>query len=80
MGLVLGIDVGGSTTKICGFREDRSLIEPLSVKADDPVSSIYGAFGKFTSKHKIAISDIKADTETNVEFPTFISLMMFGFR
>lgn len=59
MGIVLGIDVGGSTTKICGFRENKSLIEPLSVKADDPISSIYGAFGKFTSKHGIALNDIE---------------------
>lgn len=58
MGIVLGIDVGGSTTKICGFRENGSLIEPLSVKADDPISSIYGAFGKFTSTHGIALGDI----------------------
>ncbi len=59
MAIVLGIDVGGSTTKICGFREDGCLIEPLSVKADDPISSIYGAFGKFTSKHNITLSDIE---------------------
>jgi type II pantothenate kinase len=58
MGIVLGIDIGGSTTKICGFREEGVLIEPLSVKADDPVSSIYGAFGKFTSLHKISLSQV----------------------
>ncbi len=59
MGIVLGIDIGGSTTKICGFRGEETLIQPLSVKADDPVSSIYGAFGKFTSQHKIALSDVE---------------------
>lgn len=59
MGIVLGIDIGGSTTKICGFDHDVQLIEPLSVKADDPVSSIYGAFGKFTSLHGIALSDVE---------------------
>ncbi len=58
MGIVLGIDIGGSTTKICGFREDRTLIEPLSVKADDPISSVYGAFGKFTSINHINLADV----------------------
>ncbi len=59
MGIILGIDIGGSTTKICGFRGENDLIQPLSVKADDPISSIYGAFGKFTSLHKIALSDVE---------------------
>ena len=47
---VLGIDVGGSTTKIVGFRENengRELISPQFVRANDPITSIYGAFGKF---------------------------------
>ena len=48
---VLGIDVGGSTTKIVGFRKEKeglSLIPPQFVRAADPITSIYGAFGKFT--------------------------------
>ena len=32
MGIVLGIDIGGSTTKICGFRSEGDLITPLSVR------------------------------------------------
>jgi len=59
MGIVLGIDIGGSTTKICGFRDEGDLIQPLSVKADDPVSSVYGAFGKFTSLYGISLSQIE---------------------
>lgn len=59
MGIVLGIDIGGSTTKICGFWNEGSLIEPLSVKADDPISSIYGALGKFTSQHRISLSQVE---------------------
>lgn len=59
---VLGIDVGGSTTKIVGFREDggkRVLIEPQCVRATDPLTSIYGAFGKFTMQNGLALSDIE---------------------
>lgn len=58
---VLGIDVGGSTTKIVGFRQEngqRVLIEPQYVRAADPLTSIYGAFGKFTMQNDLALSDI----------------------
>lgn len=58
---VLGIDVGGSTTKIVGFREEngaRTLIDPQCVRATDPLTSIYGAFGKFTMQNGLALSDI----------------------
>lgn len=61
MGTVIGIDVGGSTTKIVGFRENVSkleLIEPQFVRANDPITSVYGAFGKFTSENGLALSDI----------------------
>ena len=61
MSLVLGIDVGGSTTKIVGFRTDggkRELIEPQLVRANDPITATYGAFGKFTDENRIDISDI----------------------
>ena len=58
---VLGIDVGGSTTKIVGFREEngkKELIAPQRVRATDPLTSIYGAFGKFTMQNGLALSDI----------------------
>jgi len=56
--VVIGIDVGGSTTKIVGFKENGSLIQPILVKAADPITSIYGAFGKFTAANNIELSDI----------------------
>ena len=69
MGVVIGIDVGGSTTKIVGFRkngEERELISPLFVKATDPVTSIYGAFGKFTDQNGLSLSDIEQVLTTGV--------------
>ena len=67
---VIGIDVGGSTTKIVGFREDtngkRELISPFLVRATDPITSIYGAFGKFTSENNLDISDIDRIMVTGV--------------
>ena len=43
MGMVIGIDVGGSTTKIVGLH-DNKLYSPLLVKANDPVASIFRSF------------------------------------
>lgn len=59
---VIGIDVGGTTTKIVGFSinqgEAPRLIEPQFVRATDPLTSIYGAFGKFTAQNSLELSDI----------------------
>ena len=59
---VIGIDVGGTTTKIVGFRKtesgERVLIEPQFVRATDPMTSIYGAFGKFTAQNGLGLADI----------------------
>lgn len=69
MQVVIGIDVGGSTTKIVGFRkngEERILMEPMFVRATDPITSIYGAFGKFTDANDLAISDIDRVMMTGV--------------
>ena len=69
MGIVIGIDVGGSTTKIVGFRDEggkRELIHPQIVKANDPLTSTYGAFGKFTDENGIKISDIDKVLMTGV--------------
>ena len=70
MRTVIGIDVGGSTTKIVGMRRQESgaieLIEPLFVRATDAVTSVYGAFGKFTTQNGIELSDIDQVLMTGV--------------
>lgn len=61
MKTVIGIDVGGSTTKIVGFKYNegkRELIFPQYVRATDPVTSIYGAFGKFTLENRLKLDKI----------------------
>ena len=55
---IVGIDVGGSTTKIVGFGPDGGLISPIFVRATDPVTSAYGAFGRFTSENGLSLGDI----------------------
>ena len=70
MKTVIGIDVGGSTTKIVGARRSKNgdvqMIEPLFVKATDAITSVYGAFGKFTMQNSIGLSDISCVKMTGV--------------
>lgn len=69
MSVVIGIDVGGSTTKIVGFDktgDKDKLIEPIFVRATDPITALYGAFGKFTDKNGIELSDIDVVKVTGV--------------
>lgn len=58
MGIVIGIDVGISTTKIVGIH-DGKVISPIRIKATDPVTSLYGAFGKYLYDNKIQLSDVE---------------------
>lgn len=62
---IIGIDVGGSTTKIVAFRHGK-MLTPQVVRATDPLTSIYGAFGKFTSENEIALEDIEKVIMTGV--------------
>lgn len=64
--IIIGIDVGGSTTKIVGVDDNRNLIEPMFVRATDPITSLYGAFGKFLSQNKLTLSDIRRVMVTGV--------------
>lgn len=57
MKIVVGIDIGGSTTKIVGIK-DNEIIAPLMVRANDPIASLFGAFGKFIDQNGLALSDI----------------------
>ena len=59
MGIVIGIDVGISTTKIVGINKDGIVISPLRIKATDPVTSLYGAFGKYLHDNKISLDDVE---------------------
>ena len=58
MGIVIGIDVGISTTKIVGI-VDGKVVSPMRIKATDPVTSLYGAFGKYLYDNKIQLSDVE---------------------
>ena len=57
MGYVIGIDIGGSTTKIVGIK-DGQMISPMQLRATDAIASVYGAFGKFLSTNKLELKDV----------------------
>lgn len=59
MGLIVGIDVGSSTTKIVGLRDDYSIISPQCVSASGPVTSLFGSFGKFLHENGISLNEIE---------------------
>ncbi|MBR5449613.1 MAG: pantothenate kinase [Clostridia bacterium] len=80
MSIVIGIDVGGSTTKIVAFREvdgKREIFAPQFISANDPLTSTYGAFGKFTDENRIAISDIDRVFMTGVG-ASYIKRNLYG--
>ena len=82
MGVVIGIDVGGSTTKIVGFKREEkgySLVQPLFVRATDPITSIYGAFGRFTNENDLSLDDIERVVMTGVG-ATYITKPIYSLR
>lgn len=65
MKIVLGIDAGASTTKIVGFRENIK-VGSIQVNAEDQLTSIYGAIGKFLNLYSISLKDVYSIVLTGV--------------
>ena len=63
--VLVGLDVGGSITKIVGFGKGIALRE-ARVQANDPVASAYGALGKFLTLNQLQIDQIEAIHTTGV--------------
>ncbi|MBR4211989.1 MAG: pantothenate kinase [Oscillibacter sp.] len=66
MKVTLGIDVGGSTTKVVGLREDKSVLSMLRAKAEDPLTSLYGALGNYLSENGLSLDDVRRVALTGV--------------
>ena len=66
MSLVIGIDVGGSTTKIVGINDGKEIMAPMNIKADDPITSLFGAFGRYIYEGGVALSDVEQVMLTGV--------------
>ena len=56
MSVILGVDVGGSTTKIVAF--DKNPIGMLQVRAGDQLTSLYGAIGNLLHQYNLKLEDI----------------------
>ncbi|RHJ91140.1 type II pantothenate kinase [Parabacteroides bouchesdurhonensis] len=76
MGIVIGIDVGGSTTKIVGV-EEKKIKSPMFVKATDPVTSLFGALGKYIYDNDISLSNIEKVILTGVG-SAYIDQSLYG--
>ena len=63
--VLIGLDVGGSITKIIGFRAGR-LLEETRVQANDPVASAYGALGKFLTLNDLQLDQVDSIHATGV--------------
>ena len=66
MEVILGIDIGGSTTKIVGLRTDGSVLSMLRVRAEDQVTSLYGALGNYLTSNGLTLKDVRRGVLTGV--------------
>ena len=74
--IVIGIDIGGSITKIIGIKDGLQM-QPLQVKATDPVTSLYGALGRYMNENNLDLSDISKIKITGVG-SSYIKQDMYG--
>jgi len=65
MSITIGIDIGGSTTKIAGVHNG-AIITPMLVRANDPVASLFGAFGKFIDANSLPLQSVERIMVTGV--------------
>lgn len=65
MSIVVGLDVGGSTTKIVGMKNNK-IVAKCIVKANDPVTSAFGALGRLIDENNLKVSDVSRVNITGV--------------
>lgn len=66
MDIILGIDIGGSTTKVVGLDAAGNVVSMLRVRAEDQVTSLYGALGNFLASNALALTDVRRVVLTGV--------------
>lgn len=66
MKVILGIDIGGTTTKIVGLQRDGGVLSTLRVRAEDPLTSLYGALGSYMTQNQLALGDVARVVLTGV--------------
>lgn len=78
MGYSIGLDIGGSTTKIVGMEQDIIKFKTI-VKAADPITSAYGAIGKLLNENNLQLENITQVNITGVG-SSFASDVILGIR
>lgn len=78
MAICVGLDIGGSTTKIVAMQDD-TIIGKCVVKAADPITSAYGALGRLTDEIGIRLGDIERINITGVG-SGFMQEQLFGIK
>ena len=66
MSITLGIDIGGSTTKIVGLNPGGQPAAMCRVQAQDPITSLYGAMGNFLFTNGYQLGDVSRIALTGV--------------
>ena len=66
MNIILGIDIGGSTTKIVGLTPDGSVHSMLRVRAEDQMTSLYGALGHYLRANGLKLESVQKIVLTGV--------------
>ena len=66
MDIILGIDGGGSTTKVVGLDVHGNPLSMLRVRAEDQVTSLFGALGNYLSSNHLTLEDVRRVVLTGV--------------
>ena len=66
MEIILGVDIGGSTTKIVIFQTEKQIVDVLQVKANDQITSLYGAVGNILYKNNLSLNKVSKIVLTGV--------------
>lgn len=77
MKVILGIDIGGTTTKIVGLKPDGTILSMLRVRAEDQLTSLYGALGNYLASNHLDLTDILRIVLTGVG-ASFVEDNIFG--
>jgi len=64
--IVLGVDIGGSTTKIVSIDKNRNILKTLQVTAGDQKTSLYGAIGNLLYESDLSLCDVEKIILTGV--------------
>ena len=66
MDIILGIDVGGTTTKVVGLDSAGTPLSMLRVRAEDQVTSLFGALGNYLNSNQLTLRDVRQVVLTGV--------------